>query len=107
MHTRHSEEQIVPILQEAHSGGKVSELCRRHGISENTFFRWRDKYNGVGVPEVKGMRELEVENGRLKRIVAGRDLEVDALREALQKTGSASTKTAGCGRVDSAGPQRA
>jgi putative transposase len=85
MKKRYSEEQIVRILQEAHGGGKISELCRRHGISEGTFFRWRDKYSGIGVPEVKRMRELEVENGRLKRIVAERDLEVDALREVLKK----------------------
>jgi len=85
MKKRYSEEQIVRILQEAQSGGKVMEICRRHGIAEGTFFRWRSKYSGVGVPEVRRMRELEVENGRLKRIVAERDLEVDALREILKK----------------------
>ena len=85
MKKRYSEEQIVRILQEAQSGSKVMEICRRHGIAEGTFFRWRSKYSGVGVPEVRRMRELEVENGRLKRIVAERDLEVDALREILKK----------------------
>lgn len=85
MKKRYTEEQIVRILKEAEAGGKVSDICRRCGVSEQTFFRWRSKYSGVGVPEVRRMRELEVENGRLKRIVADRDLEIDAMREVLKK----------------------
>jgi putative transposase len=84
MRKRYTEEQIVKILQEG-QGGKINEICRRHGISETTFFNRRNKYSGVGVPEVRRLRELESENGRLKRIVAERDLEIDAMREVLKK----------------------
>ena len=85
MKKRYTEEQIVLVLKEVENGGKVSDVCRRIGVSEQTFFRWRSKYSGVGVSEIKRMRELEVENGRLKRIVAERDLEIDAMREVLKK----------------------
>ena len=84
MRKRYSEEQIVKILQEG-AGGKINETCRRHGISETTFFNWRNKFSGMGVPEIRRLRELETENGRLKRIVAERDLEIDAMREVLKK----------------------
>jgi len=72
MKKRYTEEQIVRILQEGQSG-KINETCRRHGISEQTFFNWRNKYTGMGVQEIRRLRELEAENGRLKRIVAERD----------------------------------
>ena len=84
MKKRYTEEQIVRILQEGQSG-KINETCRRHGISEQTFFNWRNKYTGMGVQEIRRLRELEAENGRLKRIVAERDLEIDAMREVLKK----------------------
>ena len=63
----------------------ISELCRSHGISETTFYKWRKKYGGVEVTAVKRLRELEQENSRLKRILAERDLEVDVLKEVLGK----------------------
>lgn len=85
MKKRYNEEQIVGILKEGQSGGKIEDLCRRHGISVATYFRWQTKYSGVGIPEVRRMRELELENGRLKRIVVERDLEIDAMREVLKK----------------------
>lgn len=84
MRKRYTEEQIVGILKEGEVG-KINEICRRYGISDATFFNWRNKYTGMGVSEVRRMRELEVENGRLKRIVAERDLEIDAMREVLKK----------------------
>lgn len=84
MRKRYTEEQIVRILQEGQSG-KINETCRKHGISEPTFFNWRNKYTGMGVQEIRRLRELEAENGRLKRIVAERDLEIDAMREVLKK----------------------
>jgi putative transposase len=84
MRKRYTEEQIVKILAEGHSG-KINELCRRHGISEATFFNWRNKFTGMGVPEIRRLRELETENTRLKRIVAERDLEIDAMKEVLNK----------------------
>jgi putative transposase len=79
-----SEEQIVGILRAvAQSGKGVPEACREQGIAENTYYRWRRKYGGVSVPEVRRLRELEKENARLKRLVAERDLEIDAMKELL------------------------
>lgn len=84
MRKRYTEEQIVKILQEG-QGAKINEICRKYGISEATFFNWRNKYTGMGIPEIRRLREIESENGRLKRLVAERDLEIDALREVLRK----------------------
>lgn len=81
---RFSEEQIVRILREAERGdASVVEVARAHGVAENTIYRWRQKYAGLSVPETRRLRELEQENSRLKRLLAERDLEVDALRELL------------------------
>jgi len=85
MQKRHTEEQIVRILKEAEAGGKIVELCRRHGITEQTFFRWRNKYGGLEISDIRKLRELESENGKLKRILAERDLEIDAMKELLTK----------------------
>ncbi len=79
-----SEEQIVRILREAEREDRtVAEVARAHGVAENSIYRWRQKYGGLSVPETRRLRELEQENGRLKRLLAERDLEVDALRELL------------------------
>ena len=84
--SRLTEAQIVGILKQADSGDKaIGQVCRDHGISENTFYRWRRRYGGLGVPELRQQRQLEQENARLKRLLAERDLEVDALRELLAK----------------------
>lgn len=84
--SRFTEEQIVAILKQADAGEKtVEQLCRGHGISENTFYRWRRRYGGMGIPELRRQRQLERENARLKRLLAERDLEIDALRELLAK----------------------
>ena len=83
---RYKAEQVVRILQEAEKGGTtVSDLCRRYEVSEATYYRWRRVYGDMKVPEVKRLRELEQENGRLKRLVAERDLEIDAMQEVLSK----------------------
>ena len=83
---RFQEEQIVRILQAAQAGGKtIGEVCRVHGISEATFYAWRRKFGIMSVPEVRRLRELERENGRLKRMMADRDLEIDALQALLAK----------------------
>jgi len=83
---RGEEEQIVKILGEARKGERtIGEICRSYGISENTFYNWRRKYNGMEVSEVRRYRELVKENARLKRLVAERDLEIDAMRELLGK----------------------
>lgn len=82
---RFSEEQIVRIVRAVEQSGKaVPEACREQGIAENTYYRWRRKYGGAGVPEVRRLRELEKENARLKRLVAERDLEIDAMQELLK-----------------------
>jgi putative transposase len=81
-----TEEQIVRILQQAERGEQtMGALCREHGISENTFYRWRSKFGGLGVAETQRLRELEKENARLKRLLAERDLELDAAKELLAK----------------------
>ena len=79
-------EQIIAILQEGERGERtIGEIARAHGITETTFYRWRRKYGGLAVPEAQRLKELERENARLKRLLAERDLEVDALREYLAK----------------------
>lgn len=83
---RFSEEQIIRILKQAERGDKsIGEVCREHGVAENSFYRWRKKYGGLSVPEMRRLRELEKENARLKRLVAERDLEIDAMQELLSK----------------------
>ena len=80
-----TEAQIVAILGEAAATeASVSEVCRLHGIAETTFYRWRKRYGDLQVSEVKRLRELEAENARLKRLLAERDLEIDAIRQALR-----------------------
>ena len=85
--SRFSAEQIIHLLQQAERGEEsLSALCRAHGMTETTFYRWRQKCGGVTVSDAQRLRELEKENSRLKRLLAERDLEVDALRALLAKT---------------------
>lgn len=86
MKSRFSEEQIIRILREAERGEQtVGALCRAHAISENTFYKWRQKYGGIEVADARRLRDLERENARLKRLLAERMMEIDALREVLAK----------------------
>lgn len=88
--SKFSEEQIVRILQEASSGRKTqAELCREHGVSLNTFYVWKRKYAGLETDDVRRLRELERENAQLKRLLAERDLEIDAVRALFRKNGLA------------------
>jgi len=88
--SKFSEEQIVRILQEAASGSKPqAQLCREHGISQNTFYVWKRKYAGLQTDDLKQLRELERENAQLKRLLAERDLEIDAVRALFRKNGLA------------------
>jgi putative transposase len=81
-----TDEQIVAILQTAEKGDtSIAALCKQHGITETTFYRWRRQFGGLPVKEVARLRELERENARLKRLLAERDLEIDVLKEALRK----------------------
>jgi putative transposase len=84
---RFSEEQIIAILKEAEGGGKVTEICRRHGISDATFYTWRSKYGGLEMSEMRRLRQLEEENRRLKVIVADQALDIRALKDVLAKNG--------------------
>ncbi len=82
---RFSEEQIVRILREAEKvQSTVAEVCKQHGVSEQTYYRWKSKYGQMDIPDVRRLRELEKENTRLKRMVAERDLEIDAMQEVLR-----------------------
>ena len=84
---RFSEEQIIGVLKEAEAGAKVSELCRRHGISDATFYTWRSRYGGLEISEMRRLRQLEEENRRLKAIVADQALDIRALKDVLAKNG--------------------
>ncbi len=83
--SRFTEEQIVGIIQEYAAGAKVSDLCRRHGMSDATFYKWKAKYGGLQVCEVKRLRDLEEENGKLKKLLADTMLDNDALKGLLAK----------------------
>lgn len=83
--SKFSETQIVGILQEAESGVPVPDLLRRYGISKATFFKWRSKYGGASVSDVKRLRELEAENAKLKRMYADLALENAAIKDVLHR----------------------
>jgi putative transposase len=83
---QHTAEQIIKILEQAERGEQsIGALCREYGIAETTFYRWRKTYGGMSVNEAQRLKELEKENTRLKRLLAERMLEVDALKELLAK----------------------
>ena len=85
MKKRFSEEQIFGILREAEAGMSGRDVCRKHNISEQTFYRWKSKYGGMQVSEVKRLKELERENEELKRIVAEQALDIRMLRDVNSK----------------------
>lgn len=82
---RFSEEQIVKVLTEAKTGVKIEELCRKHGISSATYYAWKSKYGGMGLSEVKRLKALEAENGRLKKLVAELSLDNAALKDVVSR----------------------
>lgn len=86
---RYTEEQIIRVLKEQESGVKVSELCRKYGISEQTFYRWRSKYGGMNVSEARRLKALEEEDRRLKQIVGEQALDIQALKAVFEKKYSA------------------
>ena len=83
--SRFTEEQIIAILKEGETGIKVTEICRKHGISDQTFHNWKKKYGGLTVDELRRMKELEQENSRLKRAVADLTLDVQILKDVNSK----------------------
>ena len=83
--SRFTEEQIIAVLREAESGTPVKDLCRRAGISAVTFYRWKSKFEGMEISEMRRLRLLEDENTRLKKIVAQQALDIDALKAVVSK----------------------
>jgi putative transposase len=82
---RFTEEQIIGVLKEAEAGMAVRDLCRKHGICEQTYYRWKSKYGGLQVSEARRLRQLEEENRRLKQMVAEQALDIQALKGVLAK----------------------
>lgn len=83
--TRHSEEQIIAILKQAENGMKSAEVCRQHGITEATLYRWKAKFGGMEISDAKKLRQLEEENRKLKHVVAELTLDNRALKDVLSK----------------------
>lgn len=83
--SRFSEEQIIGVLREAETGRKVADVCRKHGISAQTYHRWRSKYGGMQVSEARRLKTLEDENRRLKKLVADLCLDKEALQDVLSR----------------------
>lgn len=85
MKQRFSEEQIIGILKQQEGGTPTAEVCRQHGISQNTFYKWKSKFGGMNVSDAQRLRQLEAENAKLKRIVADQALDNVALKDLLSK----------------------
>ncbi len=83
MKKRFTEEQIIGVLKEAEAGLKVAELCRKHGISEATYYNWKAKFGGMTVSDAQRLKALEAENARLKRLLAESMLDNAALKEVV------------------------
>lgn len=83
--TRHTDSQIISILKQNETGASVAELCREHGMSQASFYKWRSKYGGMDMSLMKRMKELEDENRRLKRMYAEEKLKSEIAREAIEK----------------------
>ena len=81
----HTEEEILRVLREAESGSTVVEICRKHGISQQSFYSWKKKYAGLGLSELRELRQLRDENGKLKRLVADLSLDRHILQEIVAK----------------------
>jgi putative transposase len=82
---RFTEEQIIGVLKEHELGAKTGDLCRKHGVSEATFYNWKSKYGGMEVSEAKRLKMLETENAKLKRLLADAMLDNAALKDLLSK----------------------
>ena len=83
--TKFSEERIAYVLRQAEGGTTAIEVCRQNGISEQTFYRWKKRYGGMGVPELRRLRQLEEENSKLKQLVADLSLDKAMLQEVVSK----------------------
>jgi putative transposase len=85
MKKRYSEEQIIGFLRDGEAGIAVKDLCRKHGFSEASCYLWKSKFGGMSVSDAKRLKELEIENARLKKLLAESLLENEVAREALRK----------------------
>ena len=85
MKKRYTDEQIIKAIKKHEAGAKVEDICRDLGISNGTFYNWRSKFAGMEVNEAKRLRELETENNKLKRLLADKMLEVEAMKDVLSK----------------------
>jgi putative transposase len=83
MKKRFTEEQIIGILKEAETGMKVAEVCRKHGISDATYYNWKSKFGGMSVSEAQRLKALELENSKLKRLLADAHLDIAALKDVV------------------------
>ena len=83
--SRFTEEQIIAIVAEQERGMKTAELCRKHGISQNTFYKWKSRFGGLDVSDARRLKSLETENARLKRLLADAMLDNAALKDLLGK----------------------
>ena len=84
MKSKYSDEKIVQILNEVTAGAKVMDACRKYGISDATYYNWKNKYGGMSVSDVKRLKELEAENQKLKRLVADQALDILALNDLVK-----------------------
>ena len=91
--SRFTESQIINILKQAEAGTPVPELCREHGMSSASFYKWRSKYGGMDASMIARMKELEDENRRLKKMYAEETLKAEIISEAMQKSGEAISPT--------------
>jgi putative transposase len=85
MKKRFTEEQIILVLKEHEAGGKTVEICRRHGISDATFYNWKAKYGGMDVSDARRLKTLEAENAKLKKLLAEAELDKSMLKDVLTK----------------------
>ena len=83
MKTRFTEAQIIGVLKEAESGGKIADLCRKHGISDATYYNWKAKFGGMTVSDAQRLKALEAENSKLKRLLADSLLDNAALKDVV------------------------
>jgi putative transposase len=94
--SRFSEEQIIAILREQEAGAKTAEVCRKHGVSGATFYKWKAKYGGMEVSDARRLKTLEDENTRLKKLLAETMLDNAMLRDVAAKNGDARRQTRSC-----------
>jgi putative transposase len=107
MKKRFTEAQIVGFLREADAGIPIKDLCRKHGFSDASYYLWRSKFGGMSVSDAKRLKELETENGRLKKLLADSLLENEVTREVLRKNGDCTSPARGGAGDDHARVDRA